>query len=47
MSGGKNQRERILTLLTLLNILIRKTEFNTADYSAKVFNMSDGTEKEI
>ena len=44
MSGGKNQRERILTLL---NILIRKTEFNTADYSAKVFNMSDGTEKEI
>mgnify|MGYP003451200181 FL=1 len=44
MSGGKNQRERILTLL---NILMRKTEFNTADYSAKVFNMSDGTEKEI
>lgn len=44
MSGGKNQRERILTLL---NILMRKTEFNTADYSAKVFNISDGTEKEI
>ena len=44
MSGGKNQRERILTLL---NILMRTTEFNTADYSAKVFNMSDGTEKEI
>ena len=44
MSGDKNQRERILTLL---NILMRKTEFNTADYSAKVFNMSDGTEKEI
>lgn len=44
MSGGKNQRERILTLL---NILMRKTEFNTADYSAKVFNMSDGNEKEI
>lgn len=44
MSGGKNQRERILTLL---NILMRKTEFNTAAYSAKVFNMSDGTEKEI
>ena len=44
MSGGKNQRERILTLL---NILMRKTEFNTADYSAKVFNISAGTEKQI